>query len=327
MNAGGVSLVIPVRDEAGSIAALVRSIASQTRPPDETILVDAGSTDGTVDIIRKSAGVGLELKVVSIGVAYPGIARNAGVKQAENELIAFTDAGIKLDKDWLKELVIAMDREGPVDVVYGNYAPMTDTFFKKCLAIAVVPPAKDAEGGKVRPRFLASSLIRKNVWNAVGGFPDLRAAEDRIFMEKVERSGFRTRRSPKATVVWDIPGGLKGVFNRFSSYSYHDLRAHRISDWHMPVLRMYAMALAMLVLGIFLSPALYLLILAGFGLRVARKVAINRAEPYFVPSRIPAYFVVSGFLIFFIDIAMFAGWVRYILEASLLAGRLRTGKV
>jgi hypothetical protein len=75
---------------------------------------------------------------------------------------------------------------------------------------------------------------------------------------------------------------------------------------------MYAAALACIVAGIIFWWPLALLAPAGFALRVAKKIYINRREPYFRPWQIGPYFAVTGFLIFFIDLAMFAGWGRYL---------------
>jgi glycosyltransferase involved in cell wall biosynthesis len=309
-----ISLVIPVRDEARSIERLLRSIAAQTRLPDEVIFVDAGSNDATRELIESRRDAGLPVKVLSIGPAYPGTARNAGVKEASNDVIAFTDGGIELDKDWLKELSVSMSRGSAVDVVYGNYSPRADTFFKQCLAMATVPPPAPAGGGRMRSRFIASSLLKKPVWQAVGGFPDYRAAEDRIFMERIEGQGYALRFNPRATVLWDIPGNLQGVFGRFSGYSYHDLIAGRTIGWHIPVLKMYAAALACIGLGFAASPVFFALPIAGLALRTVKKIVINRGEPYFRTGYVPLYCIVAGFLIFFIDMAMFAGWLKYLLN-------------
>ena len=316
-----ISLVIPVKDEACSVGRLLDSISGQTRLPDEVVFVDAGSTDRTVSIIREHKDDKLSLKLISIGVAYPGTARNAGVKEAGHELIAFTDGGIELDKDWLKELSACMSGDAAADVVYGSYAPRADTFFKQCLSMAIVPPPAIIGGGRMRPRFIASSLLKRLVWQAVGGFPDYRAAEDRIFMERIEEQGYGSKFNPRATVIWDIPGDLKGVFRRFYSYSYHDLIAGRTSTWHMPVLRMYITALLCIWLAFAVLPLFIILPAAGFALRVIKKISMNRLEPYFRLRYTPLYFIVTGFLIFFIDMAMFAGCIRYMLNSPPAAGR------
>src|SRR5688500_7463289 len=46
-----IALVVPVRNEIQSIGLLLRSISAQTRQPDELVMVDAGSTDGTQAVI------------------------------------------------------------------------------------------------------------------------------------------------------------------------------------------------------------------------------------------------------------------------------------
>lgn len=308
-----ISLVVPVRDEEKSVARLLESISRQTRLPDESVFVDAGSRDRTKEILEGYGDKRLIVRAYSIGPAYPGTARNAGVRQAQYEIIAFTDGGIELDKNWLDALSLIMEEDGSCDIVYGSYVPRADSIFKQCLSIAVVPPSIFKEGFRMRPFFIASSLLKKSAWEAVGGFPDFRAAEDRIFMEKIKEKGFRIRFSPRATVIWDIPGSLKEVFNRYYIYSCHDLVAGRSRDWHLPVLKMYLAAFFLVCLGIFISPIFIFLAIGSFLLRVIRKIYKNREEPYFKLRNIPVYLPVACFLIFFIDMACFGGWVRYIL--------------
>ncbi len=306
-----ISLVVPLKNEEGSILRLLNSISRQAAPPDEVILVDAGSSDRTVEIIKGYKFEGLDAKVLSIGPAYPGIARNEGVRRARHEMIAFTDGGIELDKDWLKELSRKFKDMGDCDVVYGYYLPRADTLFKKCLSMAIVAPARMTNEGKSRSRFIASSMMKKSAWDGAGKFPDLRAAEDRVFMESLEKKGYKTAYNPKAAVTWDIPSDYAGVFKRFSDYSYHDLLARRFRDWHIPVLRMYLMAGFILSLGAFVSSVFYFLIPAGLFARVAKKILINRREQYFRMAELPAYFVLTGILIVLIDAACLAGWVRF----------------
>lgn len=303
-----VSLVIPVKNEEESIEKLLKSISSQIKIPREVIIVDAGSSDKTTDIIRNYSDSRIGLKLAAIGDAYPGMARNAGVKEAAFEIIAFTDGGIELDKNWLEKLVGAMEAGAPCDVVYGAYMPRTDTLFKQCLALAVVPPR-----GRRTP-FIASSLLKKAVWREIGGFPNLRAAEDRVFMEEIERRGFKTVYSPGALVIWDIPGDLKKVFNRFCNYSYHDLKAGRWRDWHLPLLKMYAAAGIFIFLGIFYLRPLLLVPVIGYMLRISKKIYINRKEAYFKFQLIPCYIVLTGLLIALIDFFMVCGTIRYMFK-------------
>ena len=105
-----ISLVIPVKDEETSLESLYKSICEQTRQPDEVLLVDGGSTDKTIELAQKLASGDLNLKVIETPQASPGKGRNIGAKNAENEWIAFTDAGIKLEKDWLEKLAAKVEK-------------------------------------------------------------------------------------------------------------------------------------------------------------------------------------------------------------------------
>lgn len=303
-----ISVIIPVRNEESSLSRLIDSLRGQTRLPDEVIFIDAGSTDRTREIASRCGQNGEMFRTLSIGVAYPGVARNVGVKESKYDTVAFTDGGIELDRDWLKELSVAMDNDPSVEVVYGSYSPRTDSIFKQCLAIAVVPPTEK------RTSFIASSLLKKTVWQDVGGFPDFRAAEDRIFMNRIKERGFNIRYNPNAFVVWDIPSDIVKVFRRFYSYSFHDLRAGVAKDWHIPVATMYLAGSILLILGIVFSPLFFVLLAVVFLVRVAKKLFINRKEPYFINLMAPCYLILGSIIMLVIDLAMFAGSVKYAVE-------------
>lgn len=306
-----ISLIIPVKNEENSIAKLFDSIAGQSLAPDEIVVTDGGSVDRTDEIIESYRRKGMPIRLIKASDSYPGKARNIAIKNAKYDLIAMTDAGIRLDKDWLKGLYKCMEGRSDVGVVYGNYEPVTDSFFKECLTIAFVPAPKAIYGKKMRPDFIASSLIRKNVWEAVGGFPDFRAAEDRIFMEKVKKGRFKTAYAPEALVWWDIPCGFSTVFKRFSLYSMHDIKAGRWRDWHRPVLAIYAMGLIIILLGVFNSALWLILLPAGviarsLGLIFEKRKGASIADKFSLRQA-----VLVTAIMMWIDIAMFCGIAAY----------------
>lgn len=244
-----VSIVIPVRDEARTIGPLLDSLFRQTRPPDEIVIVDGGSSDGTVRIVEAYQARHDRLKLVRARQAFPGEGRNLGVRAAAHPVIAFTDAGIILEPRWLEKLCEPMEQDDGTDVVYGHYEPLTPTFFTECAALAYVPPPSLRGARPIRAPSTASCLLRRKVWQSVGGFPPYRAAEDLVFFEAVERAGFRIAYAPEAIAYWQMAPDWTSTFRRFAVYSRHNLRAGRARYWHYGLARQYAAAVACLALA------------------------------------------------------------------------------
>lgn len=302
-----ISLVIPLKNEACSLKELIDSIERQTFQPAEVILVDGGSTDKTVELAEQASLKNFRIKVIKIPQASPGKGRNTGIENARNEWIALTDAGIKLDKNWLAELSAEAEKNPDADIVYGNYSPQTDSFFEKCAALSYVPPLRE---NSIRGRSVASMLLRKKVWQEVGGFPDLRAAEDLIFMEAIAQKGFKSVFAPGAIMYWQLRPNLSSMFGKFVLYSKHNVLAGRQWDWHYGVLRQYILVFLFIILAIVHSwwwltlPLLWLIV------RTAKRILAHRYEYGLMPVLNPIYFVSIMFLVQIIDVATFVGWIQ-----------------
>lgn len=310
-----ISLVVPVRNEEESLARLVSSIRAQTRQPDEVLLVDGGSTDRTVELARELAAGDARFRVVEAGQASPGRGRNVGAAEARYPWLAFTDAGIGLDPEWLERLAERVSEEPETEVVYGNYDPVTRTFFERCAAIAYVSPKTAQGGGAVtRGRFIASSLMRREVWRRAGGFPDMRAAEDLIFMERVEAGGARTRWAPRANVRWQLQPTLGRTFRRFALYSKHNVWAGRQRFWHYGIARQYALALPFVVLA-FAHSAWWLAVPAlGLAARAAKSIWRHREGRGLAWALNPLQFAGVVLVLLTVDLATFAGWAQALVE-------------
>ena len=95
-----ISVIIPCYNEAGTITQCLRSLLTQTKKPAEIIVIDDGSTDASVKIIKRFTQVVL-LKQSHQG---PAVARNLGDKTANNQILVFVDADMEFDKDFLAQL-------------------------------------------------------------------------------------------------------------------------------------------------------------------------------------------------------------------------------
>ena len=131
---------------------------------------------------------------------------------------------------------------------------MIDNFFQECAAIAYVPPPLKSGDSFIRPKVIASALMRKSMWEAADGFPeDLRSGEDLLFMNAIEASEPKTAFAPKALVRWSIQPTLWTTFRRFVAYSRSNIRAGLWADWQSRLFRRYALLLLLFLPMFFLS--------------------------------------------------------------------------
>lgn len=305
-----VSVVVPVRGESARLGALLDSLAAQTFVPDEIIVVDGGSTDATVQVARSHTASQPYLRVIEAGPATPGRGRNVGINAARNEVVALTDAGVRAEPIWLEELVRALERRPDASVVYGNYEPVTDSYFTRCAALAYVAPKQTRDGGALRGPSTASMLIRRAVWREVGGFPDLRAAEDLIFMERVSRAPVTIAWAPRATVWWQLRGSFASTFRRFATYSRHNVWLGRQRDWHYGIARQYLVAALVLLLAALHDPRWLVALPLGLLARTLKSVWVRRAGDGVASAFHPTRLLGVLLILLTIDAATFIGWAQ-----------------
>jgi glycosyltransferase involved in cell wall biosynthesis len=283
-----VSVIVPVRDEEESIRELLDGLLEQTRLPDEIIITDGGSVDATPQIIEEYIRRGAPVRLIRAGAALPGRGRNLGAAEARYEWLGFTDAGIRPARDWLEALVRKPQQDETIDMVYGSWSPVTDTFFKECAAIAYVPPPAPREGTLVRPRSIASSLLRRSAWEAVKGFPEnLRSGEDLVFMDRVEGSGFHFVHEPLAEVKWNLRPTLASTFQRFLVYSRNNIRAGLFRQWQATILTRYLILTLFLVAVLVINPRFFFLpILCWLALLAARAAISIRRNRFCYPASV-----------------------------------------
>jgi len=102
------SVVVPVRDGEATLAQTLRSLLNQTKPPDEILVADDGSTDRSVEVGRAFAPAA---QVLSGPFGGGSAARLAGAGAASGEALMFCDADDLLGPTALEELCAALERE------------------------------------------------------------------------------------------------------------------------------------------------------------------------------------------------------------------------
>lgn len=169
-----ISVIIPVYNGERFLAEAIRSVLDQTRPPDEIIVVDDGSTDGTARIVADLAATA----VVPIRYVYqnnrgPAAARNHGLRLSNGDIIAFQDADDIWTNDKLEKQVNILQRSPKKQIVMGKtqYVQLSP----EGNLIACSGPY--AEPGYVI--MLQAAIFRRTVFESVGLFDEsLRFCED-----------------------------------------------------------------------------------------------------------------------------------------------------
>lgn len=308
-----LALVIPLKNEEASIDSLIASIRNQSLQPAEIILVDGGSTDRTVARLKQLFNGDEQTKIIEAGKAMPGKGRNIGTEATSCEWIAYTDAGIRLDKYWLEKLVTKALDNPDADVIYGNFNPELNTFFSKCASIAYVPPARQ---GSIRSNFIASSLVRKAAWKMAGGFPDWRAAEDLIFMENLKKGGAVSINAPDAMVYWQLRPSLGSTYSRFDLYSKYNVWAGRQAYWHYGVAKQYLVVAGALLLAVFHSIYWLLALPLWMAVRVGKRLIQHRQEIDRNTLLNPACWFMVMLILITLDLATFSGWLKALLRKA-----------
>lgn len=275
-----MSLCSTVFNEAESIDAWLESIMAQTRPPDEVIICDAGSTDGTIDRLLEHAGEDSRVRVLVEPGANVPEGRNAAISAASHPVIAIADAGTILKNDWLELLIAPLEQFPEVDVSAGFYAPAGRNPFERILATIITPRRGDI-GDDGFPPSSRSVAFRRECWERVGGYPEwLRAGEDLVFDYRLRDGGARFHFADQAIVSWYPRPTLGDFYAQYRHYARGDGHGHLFAGRHALRYSAYAAGL-LLAWGSRRSKLARLLLLAGVFAHLRKYLGrIQDEKPY-----------------------------------------------
>jgi glycosyltransferase involved in cell wall biosynthesis len=116
-----LSVIIPTLNEERNVGALLSDVASQSRRPDEVLVVDAGSEDGTVAVVRC-------FPFARLLEGRPPVAcgRNLGGRSATGDVLVFLDADVRLPARFLEGFLAGFERRG-LDIACPLYVPHDST--------------------------------------------------------------------------------------------------------------------------------------------------------------------------------------------------------
>ncbi len=168
-----VSVVIPAFNSAATIGRAIDSVLSQTRPPEQIIVVDDGSTDGTAVAISEYGG---RIDYSWQPNAGPGAARNHGIQEAKYPWVAFLDADDEWLPDRLERQIGILQAHPDLAWVTGNFL-RSDSQGQSGPHIAIPGNSPRSERMSFFTAFVQNRwgctdtmLIRRDAFERVGGF-------------------------------------------------------------------------------------------------------------------------------------------------------------
>jgi len=246
-----VSLIATVYNEASNIEKLLNSLREQTRRPDEIIIVDGGSQDGTPAIIKNWAETNpdLPLKLIIERGANISRGRNLAIAAASHEIIAATDAGVRLLPIWLEKLLQPFYiSPNAVSCGFFRADPTADSAFEIAMGATVLPTARDIKPEKFLPSSRSVAFPR-NAWEKIGGYPEwLDYCEDLIFDLGLLKAGYPFVWQPEAEVLFRPRSNLKAFYIQYYRYARGDGKADLFLKRHLLRYVIYLVAAPLIIL-------------------------------------------------------------------------------
>ena len=222
-----VSVIVPFHNAQRTLRKTLLSLINQDFPKDdyEIILVDDGSTDSSVEEIKKiAANSPVPIRIIQQKHRGCYSARNLGAKNACGEVLAFIDADEVANRDWLKNLVRPFLMDEDLAVVCGKVVTDPDVALLTPLKIAPVNEVGLTTNGM---KYATCNVAyRKRVFNLLGGFdekfdPLLRGDSDLGL--RVEENKFKIIYEPSAVVYHPVKEISFRTLFKLAKYRYHDV--------------------------------------------------------------------------------------------------------
>lgn len=185
-----ISVIIPTYNEERYISKCLETILNQTHKSYEVIVVDDGSIDNTVEVIKKFIPEGVQFYQKNRGG--PASARNLGAEKAKGDILLFLDHDMYFSKSFIEDLVRPIKEKGvvgtaPIDRYIANkenrWAPLVDLLmgFDKL----------DLEEGPNRSNIFRA--IKKDIFFSVGGFDSIGYNDDETLKRKLGTGSYAVR--------------------------------------------------------------------------------------------------------------------------------------
>jgi GT2 family glycosyltransferase len=269
-----LSVIIPVHNGGDDLRRCLDALAASTRPPDEVIVVDDASSDGSGDLARRRGARVVRLDGSPHG---PAFARNRGTETAQGDILVFCDADVAVHAHTLARVERYLVEHPEIAALFGSYdadppARGLVSRYKNLLHHYVHQHSRR----EASTFWAGCGAIRCEVFAALGGFDEgytRPSIEDIELGARLRRAGYRVWLCPDVQVAhlkrWTFASLLRSdIFDRAIPWTHLILRdACLLTDLNLDTRsRLSALAawaaVAFLVLG-FWSPWAWIGMLLG----------------------------------------------------------------
>ncbi|MEM9446961.1 MAG: glycosyltransferase [Cyanobacteria bacterium P01_E01_bin.6] len=208
-----ISLVSTVLNDKQGLELFFNHMEAQTLRPDEIVIVDGGSTDGTWEFLQKYSNEGaIALKCFQELGCNVARGRNLAIKHASYDVIASTDIGCKWEAKWLEELTRPLFKETSLEAVMGSWQvhwkdlksdwARVDYLLNNELRFLATPQSHASS---------RSIAYRKTLWKRIGGYPEdlTLAGDDMVFALLLHKATNKVDCAPIPRCYWERPIKLK----------------------------------------------------------------------------------------------------------------------
>ena len=224
-----ISVIIPNFNREALVGETISNVLVQTLPPHEIIVVDDGSTDNSVEIIRS---FGSKIKLIQQTNQGPGAARNAGLRLASGDFIQFQDSDDLFSCNKLETQTELLEQSG-ADIAFSPWAKLRiegrSVSFENHVLQQKMPPAKLSlpcwwlRGWST---VFQSLLFRRSFLKRVGFYrTDLMLGEDGELFFRALTSSPRVAFSAQPLTLYRVHSVNKITQDEGTS------KARRIIDW------------------------------------------------------------------------------------------------
>ena len=245
------SVIIPVYNRPDEARELLESLCAQTCRDFEVVIVEDGSAIPCKEVAEAYADR-LDIHYYVKENGGPGRARNYGVERARGEYVLILDSDAVLPEGYIAAVEDELEREpadafGGPDRAHPDFTPM-----QKAINYAMTSffTTGGIRGGKKKlDKFYPRSFnmgVRREVYQALGGFSDMRFGEDIDFSTRIFKGGYRCRLFPEAWVWHKRRTDLKKFFKQVHNSGI--ARIH-LSKRHSGTLKLVHLLPAVFTLG------------------------------------------------------------------------------